>query len=172
MKKFLPIAFAVVMTASNSTAIAEPWTYSEIVNPENLQSVKVEVTDGATEGCWTNIGEVQTYAEDKLGNLGYEVREKDAPAHFVFDVFINSGRSGGTCFGYIEVTLKAPAELKWSEGTALAILGDHGGVFKGYDNANYMMLDYVKELIDEMRDNAESRVESREHPTNETGVES
>ncbi len=56
----------------------------------------------------------------------------------------------------------APADLRWAEGEAVALLGEPGGVFRGHDNANYLMLDYIKGMIDEMREGAESNAESLE----------
>ncbi len=105
MQRFAPTVLATALGFATLPAAVGGWTSEHIVNPENLPTVKVRIFDGAEGGCWTNIGEARTYAEDKLAGLGYEVRETDEPAHFTFDISITSSRGGGNCYGSAEVSI-------------------------------------------------------------------
>ena len=140
--------------------------------PETRHLWRFRVRDGAEQGCWTNIGEARTYAEDKLADIGYEVRGEDEPVHILFDIVILSTRSGGYCYGNIDIEVLAPSELVWSDGNAYGVVGGHGGIFRGYQNANYLMLDYVKEMIDEMESNAENSTFTPDHKVSDEVAES
>ena len=43
--------------------------------PLGSENVFLTLNDGVQHGCWTNIGEVKTYAKDKLELKGYNVKE-------------------------------------------------------------------------------------------------
>ncbi len=125
------------------------------MTPENMRGVEVVVQDEAVGGCWTNIGEAKTYAQDKLKELGHSiyVEDEDAEARKQVDFYItvNSARSKlGTCYGVVNIRLLAPAELTYSEGSSYAVLGEHGYTFVGRKNANVLVLEVIQELTYEM----------------------
>ncbi len=122
---------------------------------DNVPGVEVVVHDDAVGGCWTNIGEAKTYAEDKLRELGYSIFVEDENAEdgkqMDFYITVNSGRSAlGTCYGAVTIELLAPAELTYSKGRSYAVLGDIGYTFVGRENANVLVLEVIKKLTDEM----------------------
>jgi hypothetical protein len=58
--------------AATGPASAKDFLWS----PKNFDGAWVEVRDNAKNGCWTNIGESQTYAEDQLKIAGFKMIEK------------------------------------------------------------------------------------------------
>ncbi|WP_170449294.1 hypothetical protein [Ruegeria arenilitoris] len=150
MKAFAPIAFTAALAAPVIPTTAQAWVLDNVVSIENTGGVEVILQDSAVGGCWTNLGEVKTYAEDKLKERGYSVDQK-SPKQMNLLIAVNSERvSDGTCYGAVFAKLIAPAELKHSEGTAYAILGEVSTTYTGHKNANIVVLDLVKTLIDDM----------------------
>lgn len=47
------------------------------ISPASFTNVSVRLADDARNGCWTNLGEVKTYAEDKLTLKGFTVVPHD-----------------------------------------------------------------------------------------------
>ncbi|WP_217359066.1 hypothetical protein [Ruegeria arenilitoris] len=106
------------------------------------------------DGCWTNIGEARTYAEDRLSELGYEVRDDDEKVNVRMELSINSQRNGDKCLGSISVELTAPSFLLAGNQIAVAVIGGTGGIFWNHDNANLQMLEYIREMTEEMESTA------------------
>ena len=104
----LSFAFGLATTAFSNSKF-DNWTYSD------LPPIEVAVYDDATGGCWTNIGEVQRYAEDKLRMAGADVIENKgggvSPAvtlrnAALFHVHIKAQRNKvGFCWGMIKIDL-------------------------------------------------------------------
>ena len=69
---FLIRVFAVL--ALTFSSVANTSTASDSVfGPDSIRIVEVEILDNATDGCWTNISTVKTYAEDQLRLNKYEL---------------------------------------------------------------------------------------------------
>ena len=66
MKLTFLLFFLILPTWALSLKL-DNWTFSE------LSPIEVRLVDSATGGCWTNIGEVQTYIEDKLEMSGADL---------------------------------------------------------------------------------------------------
>ncbi len=147
MLRIIPFALAAALAIPAS---AKAWILEDIVTPDNLEKVAVRVFDSAENGCWTNIGETRTYAEDKLKELGYVVVKDPQKADLRLDLSVNSERSTGGCWGSLDVELKTHASLLSGHGFADAIVGEIGTSFVDYDNANILILDCVKDIFDEM----------------------
>ena len=141
MKRFLTavcLLFA-SMTASYSFQIAKEFT------PSNVKSVRVNILDGATEGCWTNLMEVKRYAEDKLELAGYRIWKKsnyDAADRDFYNLSINvTSQRGNSCYGSISFQIY---RTHWIDGIYGHFeVGAGGSVFSGYDNANQIVLKYL-----------------------------
>lgn len=117
------------------------------LNPTNFGEISVVITDDASDGCWTNLGEVETYAGDKLRSLGYTISNK--PTSGTFSVMVNSERrEGGKCYGNVHIQIYRPTFDKGLLG--YLEVARQGGIFVGYDNANSLVLGHVKKLADEM----------------------
>lgn len=67
MKK--PIKLGLLFCLVATFTVAE----ERLFGPDAIRIVEVFVTDQATGGCWTNISEVQKYAEDQLRLNGYTI---------------------------------------------------------------------------------------------------
>ncbi len=152
MFRIIPFALAAALAIPAS---ARAWVEEDIVNPSNLETVTVKVFDDAEGGCWTNIGETRTYAEDKLSELGYTVVKDPKEADFRMNLSVLSNRSASGCWGYVDIQLKTRASLLNGFGLADALVGEVGRILVDHDNANILMLDVIKELTDEMESAAE-----------------
>ena len=100
----LTLGFA---TTAFSNSKFDNWTYSD------LPPISVAVDDQATGGCWTNIGEVKTYAEDKLRMAGADVIETAgasgtlAPGAALLAIRVKTERNNavGFCWGFMSMDL-------------------------------------------------------------------
>ena len=59
----ITVILALFLVLNASSALS--WTNKDLKLNE-LSKVSVVITDNMDDGCWTNIGEVQRYAEDSL----------------------------------------------------------------------------------------------------------
>lgn len=113
-----------------------------------LSPIAVDVSDQATGGCWTNIGEVQTYAGDQLRLAGLDVASDDIGGfRSVAQVKVVSSRDNGKCYGKIDFNIYTPVE--WQGRTVMASVYSTGMVFWNYQNANQKTLEYVQTIIKE-----------------------
>ena len=139
-------AISISLLASKANAFV-----SDNVNPSSLGNTEVEIIDDASNGCWTNLGEAKTYAADKLGNLGYTVVSEWTLGDASFSVNVTSERdSDNRCYGDIDIMI-------YIARTTDGIFGYHrvgksGSIFKGYKNANSLVLEQIKKMIDQMRE--------------------
>ena len=146
MKRFLTAVCLLIasMTASYSMEV------SKKVTPSKIDSIAVYINDGAKQGCWTNLGEVKRYAEDKLELAGFTVRSsKDnwTPKGYALEISVVSNRTSSTdCYGSISLSLYQPNFIDGVFGHFE--VGTGGGVFLGYKNANQNVLDYIQKFID------------------------
>lgn len=67
MKKPIKLGLFLCLTATFSAAEGQRF------GPDSIRIIDVLVDDRATGGCWTNISEVQKYAEDQLRLSGYTI---------------------------------------------------------------------------------------------------
>ncbi|MGM9402552.1 hypothetical protein ACS0VU_09320 [Aliiroseovarius sp. KMU-71] len=141
-----PISAAITFSLIATTALAEDketW-----VTPQNLKSISVEILDRASDGCWTNLGEVKTYTEDKLSLRGFNIVEhvEDRPQNMdegVVRVSVHSERTQNGCYGNIFISLISI--LRWKEEYFYAQLGgSQKYIFTGHSNANQLMLSQAK----------------------------
>ena len=67
--------------------------------------------DDARDGCWTNIGEVRTYSEDKLAENGAVIVESIDLAAIVLNFRILAQRwvGSGWCYGSMALSLNVEA---------------------------------------------------------------
>lgn len=92
------------------------WTFSE------LSPIEVRLFDFATGGCWTNIGEVQTYIEDKLQMNGADLIQSNGELFSsevrlgeaaVFTVHVKAERNSiGFCWGTLDINFMIWDEYK------------------------------------------------------------
>lgn len=148
-------AFAFAVTTYPS--LANEIQYNDpraAITPDSFEDVSVRIGDDARNGCWTNLREVKTYAEDKLALKGFTVVEHDettrrlSPVRAVLNVGVLSSRSReGGCFGVIQVDLMST--LNWNN--YLSVNGSVGAgssrIFSKAKNANILVLEDVDRFI-------------------------
>ena len=73
--------------------------------------IYVNIMDDAREGCWTNIGEVRTYTEDKLSENGAVIVKSIDLAAIVLNFRILATRwpGAGWCHGSMTLSLNVQA---------------------------------------------------------------
>ena len=96
------------------TLIAPTWALAEY--SDDRFSIKelpiyVNIMDDAREGCWTNIGEVRTYTEDKLSENGAVIVKSIDLAAIVLNFRILATRwvGSGWCYGSMTLSLNLEA---------------------------------------------------------------
>ena len=72
--------------------------------------IYVNIMDDARDGCWTNIGEVRTYIEDKLSEQGAVVADSvDFAVALNFRILATRWVGTGWCFGSMTLSLGVQA---------------------------------------------------------------
>jgi hypothetical protein len=133
---------------------ASAWVSKQFI-PSNVSLITVVIEDNANDGCWTNIGEVKRYTEDKLELAGFKVsREKfesyEDEKHYLLGVTVTSSRNGAKCYGGIQLYMFTGS---WANNVGgLLYVGKQGGTFTQYDNANQLALRYVSKFMKEVED--------------------
>lgn len=110
MKKLLILACLLPVHA------AFAWT-----NPDfriARKNIEISISDDATDGCWTNLGEVRRYAGDKISNAGANVKEEHIGLispdnnNYWFNINVIGYRlNSGVCIGSITTSLASGAML-------------------------------------------------------------
>jgi hypothetical protein len=141
-----PISAAITFCLIATAAIAEDketW-----VTPKDFRNVSVELIDGASDGCWTNLGEVKTYIQDKLSLRGFNIVEPiegglQSMDDGVVRVSVHSERTQQGCYGQIDISLISI--IQWKGYFFFAPLGGSKKyTFSGHSNANQLMLTQAK----------------------------
>ncbi len=130
--------------------------------PEDYEIAYVKIVDGAKNGCWTNIGEVQTYAEDQLKLAGFNVVDElkvsdeelspilaaNGIAYFIN--VVGERLNNGLCVGYVDsrflASLENPNRNGFSFVNPIGLSAQPYSVWNG-KNFNTYVLDYVKVAI-------------------------
>ena len=147
MKKLF-VAVLFVLFGSQASA----WVSKGFV-PPNVSKVNVGMNDDAQGGCWTNIGEVKRYTEDKLELAGFTVQRDrfeyyDDRNHFVLGVGVTAKRNNDRCYG--EISMYIMKQAIENNVHAKFIVGEYGSIFTGYDNVNQYILELVGGFMKEV----------------------
>lgn len=143
MHKELLTALAFSGFASTSAVGQEGEIYKVGLSP-----TFVSIMDGAEDGCWTNIGETKTYAEDQLELAGIRVVDDPKDAISRFSVSVNGKRSQQTnCSGSISFSVDAWAT--WRDQRLFVTLAQFGFGFVGHPNVNQIILENIKVTLRE-----------------------
>ena len=148
-KRLLAALATVTLTGTSAHAQddASPQFFFNETSPEVVETVIVNLSDAATGGCWTNLGEAKTYAEDQLRLKGYEVTDEPEWGVWRFVVEVFSERDSTGCTGMIEISLFAFATDHGTIGSL--VIGRHRRALARYQNVNVPVLDAIKEAIDQ-----------------------
>jgi len=123
--------------------------YKDFV-PANVSQIHIEIADQAEDGCWTNIGEVKRYTEDKLELFGFNVsRDKfekyEGRKHYIFSIIINSARNGGLCYGVVQIDIQKA--IRDNKVIGMFSLGEGSTIFSGQQNVNQGALKTIGEFM-------------------------
>jgi len=116
----------------------------------------VRIIDDAKDGCWTNIGEVKRYAEDKLELAGHNVYRKRKDGwvgyrHYKLAIQIISNRAPfDLCFGAIRLVLYKQTKTEDVDGLFTA--GERLLTFVGKQNINQHVLEKVGDFMEQVED--------------------
>ena len=94
--------------------IAPTWAIAQYTDERfSIKSVPtyVNIIDDAKDGCWTNIGEVRTYIQDKLAEKGAVIVEGKKDAGVVLNFRVLSRRTSGFCYGSMTISLNVGADV-------------------------------------------------------------
>ncbi|WP_170507440.1 hypothetical protein [Ruegeria arenilitoris] len=145
MKKFCVTAVSTAVFVSTACA-EEPW-----VTPSVFKQAIVKVYDGASDGCWTNIGESKRYAEDQFKLAAFNVVEDYSSETLSLgdaeiSVLVSSERFGSGCYGSLRVEVRTSLYFALADTYVLGNVGAPlGQDFNGYDNANLIALNAIKD---------------------------
>lgn len=121
---------------------------SSDLSPTNVPTLRVEIDDQADDGCWTNLAEVKTYAEDKLELMGYALQ--DAHGGYDFNITVVAFRMpNNVCSASYTITVES---LKFADGLfGFHVMASHNGIVTRRDNLNTFVLEKVQDITDAMR---------------------
>lgn len=152
----MKIIYSSILTfvAASSFLVSDPasaWTNEDFRIAG--KQVQVYLYDSVADGCWTNLGEVRRYAEDKLSNAGAVVKKDvgvlylDSTYEYAISV-IGYRLPNGICIGSIETELRTTV---LQEKFHVAYVHNVAGLFSGPGNLNDNVLDFVGNSIRQIR---------------------
>lgn len=118
-----------------------------------LSTVTVKIDDQMQDGCWTNLGEVKRYLEDKLRNRGVNVGELEFTDPDLKNYNLVISALGGrlpndACVGYLSISLWAGTFIN---GTFhIASIFEDGVLLTSSSNMNNKILDFVGNSVREL----------------------
>ena len=147
MKKLL----SAVMVLFSTQAFAEEYSFDPFIDDGfsiKGQKVVVGIYDEAKDGCWTNLGEVKRYAEDKLMLKGANVVYDIDDANLVLNILVKTisiQEFPNNCIGQVEINLQKGVRnkgFKW-----LATMAESGVLFVDQKPINVQLLDEINRHI-------------------------
>lgn len=143
------LALLLLLAAPGSRLEAETWMASELHLPRGI-AVAVDVIDDAKGGCWTNLGESRSYAEDKLRERGFEVENQ---ASVRIALLVHANRSSEGCFGRLAVYATEMVSTSYSPARGRAVIASgRDAVFVGMEtnSINSEILDATRAFINDL----------------------
>ena len=131
--------------------IAPNWAAAEYTDSRfsiKTISTYVNIIDNAKDGCWTNIGEVRTYIEDKLAENGAVIVKEEKDAGVALNFQILARRTSGFCYGSMDISLNLGADV-----LGLRVIGSiyrYQAIDIEPQNFNITALDWLGEKLQEL----------------------
>lgn len=131
-------------------------------HPSDYDGAFVRIIDDATNGCWTNIGEVRKYAEDQLALAGFKVvEEPEEKANLphpllrenltAYTLHVNASRQdNGLCIGYLSSSFWGAVAPGYDQSKLIVTQIGPPFVWSVWndENLNQYMYDQVKDTIE------------------------
>ena len=154
MQKLFKI-FLLVFVSNSFTEPVDAYTSKEF-SLKMLEKIEVVIDDQLRDGCWTNLGEVKTYTEDKLRSKGATIGELPfSEAKYGFYYFrvtgFGSRALNGYCVGYIELELVSFADVFGIRQLTSVYQNGYIRISSKGSNLNNEILDIVGNEIREMK---------------------
>jgi hypothetical protein len=143
------------------TLLAPSWAWAAQIfdptgKPLGSENVFLTLNDGVQHGCWTNIGEVKTYAKDKLELKGYNVKEYvegRSPASPSLDYYFVIRAMGwrpteAWCVGSFDIVLYTPILIRGIRHAAQ--IGQFSDTTIYPENMNTEILDAVGTFVSKL----------------------
>ena len=143
------------------TLLAPSWAWAAQIfdptgKPLGSENVFLTLNDGVQHGCWTNIGEVKTYAKDKLELKGYNVKEYvegRSPASPSLDYYFVIRAMGwrpteAWCVGSFDIVLYTPILIRGIRHAAQ--IGQFSDTTIYPENMNTEILDAVSTFVSKL----------------------
>ena len=144
--------FKFVLVLSLVTFLGVPnlcsaYVFDDKISPDTVPSISVTITDETEGGCWTNISEVKSYAEDKLKLLGYNVILKPRIHRLAMRV-ISLRTPKGLCVGAVTLNIGAVGKFEGLYG--VHIIANSTNIFANSKNTNIAILDFISSFMKEL----------------------
>lgn len=154
MQKFYAMLVIIVVSITLTEQV-DAYTSAEF-SVKKLEMIEVVIDDQLRDGCWTNLGEVKTYTEDKLRSKGATIGDlpfTDAKYGFYYFRVTGFGSrlNNGMCIGYIELELVSFAEVFEIRQRISVYNRGHMRMSSKDSNLNNEILDIVGNEIREMK---------------------
>ena len=121
--------------------------FDDKVKLNDIGPIVVELMDGATNGCWTNLMEAKNYAAGQIDIAGGKVVETAQEASSVFVIYVQAQRmDDGLCFGGVLVSIYRPHNHNGVNALALFSQLMSTGVQANFNN---LALDVTKQAVQE-----------------------
>ena len=139
------------MVLFSTQAFAEEYYFDPFIDDGfsiKGQKVVVGIYDEAKDGCWTNLGEVKRYAEDKLMLKGANVVYDMDDANLVLNILVKTisiQEFPNNCIEQVEINLQKGVRnkgFKW-----LATMAESGVLFVDQKPINVQLLDEINRHI-------------------------
>ncbi|MDB4213962.1 hypothetical protein N9741_03775 [Octadecabacter sp.] len=124
---------------------------SDGVSPQSIGPITIDLEDGVTGACWTNLREVREYTEEKLRMSRYSVVQNAGDSShqgFYFHIAVVGVRNNGMCDAVVTVELKD--YMTNASGFGWFVMARHAVVPSNHSNLNNFVINAVQALIDEM----------------------
>ena len=106
------------------------------------------MVDNVADGCWTNLGEVETYAEDQLRLRDYDLVRKGEGNYIFRAAAFGSRDNQGWCIVSVDIEVLKPTINEGIFG--LHVIGSVASTLVTKDNINRLILNYAKQMSDLM----------------------
>lgn len=139
----------IILAAFFISIATQSWAawFSRGYTAEMIAPVYVSVQDGATGGCWTNIGEVTTYIKDKLELAGVDRSNKENENYYLSFIVDGARTEDGYCYGMVHLTFSKFLDNGNGQ-IALLVIGQAGNYGIHSDNLNEYALRNVSDFFE------------------------
>lgn len=120
------------------------------VPPDVVGPVRVIGVDRTADSCWTNLDQVEDYAETRLERNGFDVVEEEVETAegYVLYVGVAADRNNGACSGTVHILFAKPS---WTEGEpGRHRVGPETSLFSSPKSANVFVLGKLRLFIDDL----------------------